>query len=121
MVRSNNQRFSLAVCSFILVISAQAFAQVSSPAPSIPSHPRELKYSALHYTPPKVSNYRRVLANGVVAFLAEDHDFPLVQISVLIRAGSYVEPKGKEGLAAMTGSQMRAGGTATLPPDKFDE
>jgi len=121
VVRSNNQRFSLAVCSFILVSSAQAFAQVSSPAPSIPSHPRELKYSALHYTPPKVSNYRRVLANGVVAFLAEDHDFPLVQISVLIRAGSYVEPNGKEGLAAMTGSQMRAGGTATLPPDKFDE
>jgi zinc protease len=121
MARRYNQRFSLTVGSFIFVILARAFGQVPSPVPSIPSHPRELKYPALHYTPPKASNYRRVLANGVVAFLAEDHDFPLVNISLLIRAGSYLEPKGKEGLAAMAGNQIRAGGTTSLPPDKFDE
>jgi len=87
----------------------------------IPSHPRELKYSKLNYSPPKAATHRRVLANGVVAFLAEDHDFPLVNVSVLIRTGSYLDPKGKEGLAAMMGSQLRAGGTTTLPAEKFDE
>ncbi len=87
----------------------------------IPSHPRELKYSKLNYTPPEASDYRRVLSNGVAVFLAEDHDFPLVNVSVLVRTGGYLEPKGKEGLAAMTGSQIRAGGTTSLPADKFDE
>lgn len=108
---------------FLLLCSAtvQPFGQVASSIPGIPSHPRELKYPALKYTPPKASNYRRVLSNGVVAFLAEDHDFPLINISVLIRSGSYLDPKGKEGLAAMVGSQIRAGGTSRLPPDKFDE
>jgi zinc protease len=97
------------------------YGQAPASGNGIPSHPRELKYPKLTYSPPKVAAYRRVLANGVVAFLAEDHDFPLVNISVLVRTGSYLDPKGKEGLGAMMGSQLRAGGTASLPPDKFDE
>lgn len=95
--------------------------QAPSTGNGIPSHPRELKYPKLTYSPPKAATYRRVLANGVVAFLAEDHDFPLVNVSVLVRTGSYLDPKGKEGLGAMLGSQLRAGGTTALPPDKFDE
>lgn len=87
----------------------------------IPSHPRELKYPKLTYAPPKASAYRRTVANGVVAYMAEDHDFPLVNISILIRTGSYLDPNGKEGLAAMVGSQIRAGGTASMTADKFDE
>ena len=101
---------------------ATAFhGQAPSSGNGIPSHPRELKYPKLAYNPPKGASYRRVLANGVVAFLAEDHDFPLVNVSVLVRTGSYLDPKGKEGLGAMLGSQLRAGGTTSLPPDKFDE
>lgn len=95
--------------------------QAPSSGNGIPSHPRELKYPKLTYSPPKATTYRCVLANGVVAFLAEDHDFPLVNVSVLVRTGSYLDPKGKEGLGAMLGSQLRAGGTTALPPDKFDE
>ena len=97
------------------------YGQAPSSGNGIPSHPRELKYPKLTYSPPKAATYRRVLANGVVAFLAEDHDFPLVNVSVLVRTGSYLDPKGKEGLGAMMGNQLRAGGTTSLPPDKFDE
>jgi zinc protease len=101
---------------------ATAFhGQAPSSGNGIPSHPRELKYPKLTYSPPKAATYRRVLANGVVAFLAEDHDFPLINVSLLVRTGSYLDPKGKEGLGAMMGSQLRAGGTTSLPPDKFDE
>jgi predicted Zn-dependent peptidase len=100
---------------------ATLHGQAPSRGIGIPSHPRELKYPKLTYTPPKAAAYRRVLANGVVAFLAEDHDFPLVNVSVLVRTGSYLDPKGKEGLAAMMGSQLRAGGTTLLSADKFDE
>jgi zinc protease len=87
----------------------------------IPSHPRELKYSTLSYTPPKREQYRHVLSNGVVAYLVEDHDLPLVNISTLVRTGTYLDPAGKEGVAALTGNQMRAGGTTSKTAEEFDE
>lgn len=88
---------------------------------AIPAHPRELTFPPLDYSPPQASTFRHVLANGVVAFMVEDHDLPLVTLTVHIRGGSYLDPKGKEGLAAMTGSLMRTGGTASMSADAFDE
>jgi zinc protease len=87
----------------------------------IPAHPRELKYSTLSYTPPKRERYRHVLSNGIIAYLVEDHDLPLVNVSTLVRTGSYLEPAGKEGLASLTGAQMRAGGTTSKTAEEFDE
>lgn len=88
---------------------------------AIPKHPRELKFSQLSYTPPKPADYRHKLSNGAVVFLVEDHDFPLVNISVAVRTGQYLEPTGKTGLASLTGSQIRSGGTQSKPPAQFDE
>ncbi len=51
----------------------------------------------------------------------EDHEFPLINISILIRTGGYLEPAGMTGLAQLTGSQMRAGGTKSKTPETFDE
>ncbi|MEW5975422.1 MAG: pitrilysin family protein [Acidobacteriota bacterium] len=87
----------------------------------IPAHPNELKYAPLIYEPPTATKYRKVLRNGVVAFLAEDHELPLINVSLIIRTGQYLEPKGKEGLASMMASQMRLGGTTGLDADAFDE
>jgi predicted Zn-dependent peptidase len=103
--------------------ASQAPAQTRPPArpDAIPAHPRELVFPPLEYTPPQAAAFRHTLANGVVAFLVEDHDLPLVTLTIHIRGGSYLDPKGKEGLAAMTGSQMRAGGTASMTADAFDE
>ena len=110
----------------VLVSSSYSFGQNASAQTeqlglNIPSHPRELKFPKLTYDSPKPLNYRRVLSNNAVAFLAEDHDFPLVNVSILIRTGSYLDPKGKEGLAVMVGSQLRAGGTTRMTADAFDE
>jgi predicted Zn-dependent peptidase len=87
----------------------------------IPARPEELKYSTLNYTPPKRDNYRNVLSNGVVAYLVEDHDLPLVSVSLTVRTGSYLGPQGKEGLASLAGSQMRSGGTTDKTAEQFDE
>ena len=84
-------------------------------------HPRDLKFPPLEYTPPKASAYRQVLSNGVVGFFVEDHDLPLIDISVTIRVGPYLDPAGKEGLAAAVASQLRAGGTARYKAEEFDE
>ena len=72
-------------------------------------------------TPPRAADYRHKLSNGATAFLVEDHDFPLISISILVKAGDYLEPVEKTGLAQLTGSQMRSGGTKSKKPNEFDE
>jgi zinc protease len=116
----HTRRFRALAMIFCLGLPLSSRAQ-SVPSLQIPAHPRELKFSPLNYEPPKPTQYRRVLSNGIVAYLAEDHDFPLVNISVIVRTGEYLDPKGKEGLAAMMANQMRAGGTTRLKADAFDE
>jgi predicted Zn-dependent peptidase len=101
--------------------AAQAAAQAPTPAAQIPAHPREIKYLPLSFTPPEAAKYRRVLKNQVPVYMVEDHDLPLVTVSVLVRTGSYLDPKGKEGLAVAVGGQMRAGGAGTLGAQAFDE
>ena len=87
----------------------------------IPAHPSELIFPTLEYTLPKAADHRHVLPNGVVVFVVEDHTLPLVDVSVLVRTGEYLDPPDKVGLASLTGSQMRAGGTASMTPSEFDE
>ena len=88
---------------------------------TIPAHPNDLKFSRLDYSPPKASAYRQVLNNGVVGYFVEDHDLPLVNVSVTVRVGSYLDPTGKEGLASAVGSQLRSGGTTRYKAEDFDE
>jgi zinc protease len=61
------------------------------------------------------------LANGMRLFLLEDHELPLINVSVRIRTGSIYEPADKIGLASITGMVMRTGGTTTKTGDEIDE
>jgi zinc protease len=87
----------------------------------IASHPSELRFPSLAYQPPKAADHRHELPHGAVAFLVEDHQLPLVDVSLTIRTGQYLEPEELTGLASFTGEQMRAGGTANMPAREFDE
>ena len=95
-----------------LILLALSPASLLAQMQQIPAHPRELKYTPLVYTPPKKEQYRHVLSNGVVAYLVEDNDLPLINVSTIVRTGSYLDPAGKEGLATLTGNQMRVGNGA---------
>ena len=64
---------------------------------------------------------RVVLDNGMVLYLLEDHELPLIEISALIRTGSIYESPGYAGLASLTGEVMRSGGTETMSPEEIDE
>ncbi len=97
------------------------FATVASGQDGLPQHPRDLTFPQLEFEPPDPSAYRHELASGSVAYLVEDHQLPLINVSVTVRAGSYrLEPE-EAGLASFTGSQMRAGGTKTRSATEFDE
>lgn len=102
----------------LVLCAAMAAAQTP---PAVPAHPRDLTYPPLTFTPPDPAAHRHVLGNGVVAFMVEDHELPLVTVGVQIYGGAYLDPKGKEGLASLAGSQMRAGGTETHTAEAFDE
>ncbi len=64
---------------------------------------------------------RVTLSNGMQLFLLEDHELPLIRISARIRVGSVYEPAEKIGLATITGSVMRTGGTVSKTGDQIDE
>lgn len=64
---------------------------------------------------------RVVLDNGMVVLFLEDHELPLVSVSAYIRTGSRLEPLDKVGLASLTGTVMRSGGTLSLSGDALDD
>jgi len=64
---------------------------------------------------------RVVLENGMVVLLMEDHELPLVNLSAFIRTGSRLEPQDKIGIASLTGTVLRTGGTAKQSGDALDD
>src|SRR5215472_8330325 len=60
---------------------------------------------AFHAQHPK----RIQLSNGMVIFLQEDHELPLVRGTARIRGGSILEAAGKVGLVDVLGEAWRTG------------
>jgi len=87
----------------------------------IPLHPTDLKFPALDFEPPNPADYRHELPGGAVGYLVEDHQLPLVSVSLIVRTGAYLVAPEHTGLASMTGSQMRSGGTKSMSARDFDE
>ena len=61
------------------------------------------------------------LSNGMVIFLQEDHELPLISASARIRGGSRDEPASKVGLVDIYGEVWRTGGTKTQTGDQLDD
>ncbi|MDX1630455.1 MAG: insulinase family protein [Thermoanaerobaculia bacterium] len=60
------------------------------------------------------------LGNGLVIFLQEDHELPLIRGIVSIRGGSRDEPAAKTGLVSIYGQAWRTGGTESKTGDELD-
>ncbi len=52
---------------------------------------------------------RRTLANGAVLLVSEQRAVPMVDIEILVDAGSRRDPRGKEGLAQLTADLLNEG------------
>jgi zinc protease len=104
------------VAAFLLGLLTLSAASAQPPA----RHHKDLKFPPLN--PLNVPTPTRIeLSNGMVVYLVEDRELPLVTASALIRTGSRWEPAAKTGLASMTGAVMRTGGTAERPGDALDD
>ena len=100
---------------FTLILTASSFGQGKAPK----------NYKQLQY--PKMREIqipdpaRFELSNGMVVYLLEDHTLPVINGSVMVRAGARWEPADKVGLASLTGQVMRTGGTTSKTGDEIDE
>jgi zinc protease len=61
------------------------------------------------------------LSNGMVIFLQEDHELPLVDGTARIRGGSVNEPASKTGLVDIYSEAWRTGGTKSKTGDQLDD
>jgi predicted Zn-dependent peptidase len=101
----------LVVVLAALCVVAPAFAQ---------RHPSELSKPAdIRFTPPKPAEF--TLSNGIRVFYLEDRELPTVTLTGMLRGGSLYEPPDKTGLAGLTGTVMRTGGTRTMKGDDMNE
>ncbi len=88
--------------------SAQAGSYKQIPIPPLPAfHPQQPR--------------RVELSNGMVIFLQEDHELPLIDGSARIRGGSRNEPASKTGLVDIYSEVWRTGGTKTQTGDQLDD
>jgi len=82
-------------------------------------HPDRLVFEPLEFQVPQVQ--RRELSNGMILYLKEDHELPLVRITALVGGGSIDEPAEKAGMDGLFASTLRTGGAGDLSPDAFEE
>ena len=95
-------------------------ARADVPAGVAP-HPEKLVYPKLEFKLPQPAEVRTTLSNGMVVYVAEDRMLPVFDLNITLRAGSAFDPPEKIGVAALTGEQMRDGGTQDLTPEELDE
>ncbi len=85
-----------------------------------PKHYTDLEFPTLKNV--EIPNYERYqLDNGMVVYLMEDHSLPLVSGTAIIRTGNRLEPADKVGLADLTGTVMRIGGTQQHSADQLNQ
>ena len=82
--------------------------------------PRAMEFPArLEFTPHQVERFR--LSNGIEVFFAEDHEFPVVDISFLIQAGERRVGADQAGLADILGDLVVQGGSKVVPKRAFED
>ncbi len=100
--------FALALLGGNMRLWAQAATWQQVPIPPLP---------AFHPAQPK----RIALPNGMVIFLQEDHELPLIDGFARIRGGSRTVPANKTGMIDIYGEVWRTGGTKTQTGDQLDD
>ena len=78
-------------------------AQPDRSAPPQPGPPPQLKL-------PPIQHFK--LSNGMPVVLLEKHTVPVVQMNLVVRTGSCMDPEGKRGLGSMTAAMLTEGAGA---------
>src|SRR2546425_13191704 len=109
----------LASYSFVLVSLLIGISILSTVTPAQTDW-RQILIPPLHSFQPKQPK-RIQLPNGMVIFLQEDRELPLIDGTARVRGGSREEPASKVGLINIYGEVWRTGGTKTQTGDQLDD
>ncbi len=116
MMKISN-RFFVSLLMAALIITGSSFPAAAQSNFRFTSLDK-IKYPPLRFNLPQVQ--RVVLENGIILYILEDHELPLVNISAKINTGTMYDPEGKEGVAELTAYVMRTGGTSILNSAEID-
>lgn len=113
MKKKTSLKSILSLWIFLLLLPAGSFIQAQR-------HPSELAPPPpLQFTPPAIQKF--TVGKGITVYYIEDRELPVVNMVAYFKAGSLYEPADKAGLASLTGTVMRTGGTAKMTGDQIDE
>ena len=127
----NKLKTLLLALSALLFNAALAASQTAKPAAPKAAEPtpktsavatswQKVPIPPLHQFKPQVP--RRVeLGNGMVIFLQEDHELPVIDGTIRIRGGSREEPADKAGMVSLYADVWRTGGTKSKTGDELDD
>lgn len=114
------KRLTVVVCFIIMPLILLALVLIQPAVAQQPKHYDELTFQPLPaINIPAYSRFQ--LDNGLVVYLMEDHELPLVSGTALIRTGSRLEPAAQVGLAGITANVVRSGGSQTKRPDQINQ
>ena len=109
----------------LLATPASLLAQGEKAAAPAKTPPRSTPWTQIKKPPLPPFNpqqpTRLELENGMVIFLQEDHELPLIEGVARIRGGSREEPAEKAGLVNLFGQSWRTGGTKSKTGDQLDD
>ncbi len=106
------KRTAMAAAAALLALASTSIAQVTDY--------RDIKTPRLRQF--QVQQPKRIqLGNGMVIFLQEDHELPLIRGTAKIRGGERDTPAAKAGFAQIYGGAWRTGGTQSRTGDQLDE
>ena len=101
---------ALVLCCCLNSASAGWFGKSDN---GVPAHPDELVIPPLEYDPPAADDFRHVLSNDVVCYIAEEHVVPLVSIDVHILVDEGEEPHELNGLHSIFADILVESGSGT--------
>jgi zinc protease len=90
-----------AITMLVAIFGASALAQKPDRStPPRPGAPPALKLPPIQ---------KEKLSNGLAVWIIEQHEVPLVQVNLIVRAGAGADPAGKFGVASMTANMLDEG------------
>lgn len=82
------------------------------------TRPDKLTFPPLEFHFPEVAQQQ--LPSGVKLYFKEDHELPLINISLLVEGGSIYDSLDKTGLSQFFSQSLSTGGTESLSPQQLE-
>src|SRR6056297_1756 len=108
------------VLGFMMSCASQESTMMQEESSSSGVDVEGLEYPELNASQtPDVETFE--LENGMKFYLVEDKEVPLINLSMIVKAGSFMVPNEKTGLNSILTSAMRNGGSEAYPENELNQ